>query len=98
MESQDPPKLSKPPLKVRLSQKWASNYEDENPTKAEQVPDEAMIEAYLAGFEKAKALCIDHVARSVDIRIAEPDFEPPYKVASLGRLPSQVLAMIGEDK
>ena len=52
----------------------------------------ALERAYVAGFERAKALCIDHVARSVDERI-----DPSYQEASGGRLPSEVLAFIGEN-
>lgn len=58
-----------------------------------EIQDELEL-AYVAGFEKAKALIIDHAQRSIDERIENTD----YKEASGGLNPSEVLAMIGEDQ
>lgn len=102
-----PTSLSKPKMKVRLARKYALKESflsrldppaSGNPNQTAMVQvlgmSNALVEAYVAGFEKAKALIIDHVQRSIDERIQDTD----YKEASGGRAPSEVLAMIGEDQ
>lgn len=96
METQAQSLSEKKPMKERLASKWVdANFSE---SLSPMPPLRASLQAaYLAGFERAKALCIDHVARSVDPRIESKDYEPPYKAVSLGRLPSEVLALLGED-
>lgn len=89
-EDQDPTSSSKVPVKVRFAQKFAKCDLEARPQVLPM--GHRMETAYLAGFEKAKALIIDHVSRSIDERIEDTD----YKDVSGGLLPSEVLAHIGE--
>lgn len=57
----------KKPVKERLAEKYAKVY-----TKAEEADAELVKQAYLAGFERAKALCVDFCLRFCDFRKSPP--------------------------
>lgn len=90
MEKPESPS-SKPSVKIRLAQKYVRSIPYAH---ASIYP--AMEAAYLAGFERAKALCVDHAMRSLDDRIEYSTLDVPYLKVSGGLKPSQVLALIGE--
>ena len=63
----------KKPVKVRLAAKWAKVWEQEvlesdgfaNVTTVSPSTLSQIERAYLAGFDRAKALCVDHIQRTV---------------------------------
>lgn len=72
-------------MKEKLGAKWVGS------VVSGAGSQQMLVDAYIAGFDKAKALILDHVQRSIDPRIA-----PDYLEVSSGKKPSEVLAIIGE--
>jgi hypothetical protein len=94
------------PLKVRLAKKYANAHMQEffedatTPlSSGEENVKKACADAYLAGFDRAKLIIIDHLVRSIDPRIdktPEQSCLPSYSEVSCKKTPSEVVAMIGE--
>ena len=88
--------LNKKTVKVRLAEKWAAKFAP----KAPSIQPE-FAQAYLAGFERAKALCVDFTMRYVDRRV-DPAFTPEEEKEWLGHFqpgkkqPSDHMKTIGE--
>lgn len=93
----------KKPVKVRLAEKWVRN---EMPiTQAAPVDyktheiEDMLAKAYLAGFDRAKFLCVDFISRYADYRKDPPfseDEEAEWLKKMKGKAPSEILKMIGE--
>jgi hypothetical protein len=84
----------KKPVKVRLAEKWVRSF-----TEITLPPPDALAMAYLAGFEKAKFLCVDFISRYADYRKDPPfseDEEAEWLKKMKARAPSEILKMIGE--
>lgn len=92
-EAQDPTSSSSLKIKEKLAKKYVSRLEN---GKAHDPDSNDLERAYVAGFERARALCIDHAERSFDDRIQFSTLAEPYLKMSGGLKPSQVLARIGE--
>lgn len=90
----------KDPVKIRLARKWAILREADNSLELdadERMQDMAL--AYLAGFDRAKALCVDFIQRYVDRRPGMTEDEEAEwfkKFNPKKKQPSEHMATIGE--
>lgn len=79
----------KKPVKVRLAEKHARGYYDHAANLSVEQGQALLTAAYLAGFERAKALCLDFTVRYVEPRFTPMPGDDPAP-------PSKHMAQIGE--
>lgn len=91
-------------VKVRLARKWAiANPFHSSETTGDLQAEQDIVDAYLAGFERAKSLCVDFCQRYCDRRI-DPPFSEDEELEWLKHFdpkkpqPSQHMSTIGEQR
>lgn len=89
----------KKPVKVRLGEKYAKAISSST-VRWQPTVEEDLTSAYVAGFDRAKALCLDFTVRYVDRRLDPPlseDEEREWMKHFEGKKqPSHHMASIGE--